>query len=230
MLPAGLTKALQVGPLPISEKTTIKVLDWMYTGSAHVPFNGRFPDRVRSTAIDTIVAKTMSSIADITMDLTGLQYFGRKDNRTNSQYFVQNPSSTNGSAAIIWTPWRRSGLAPYDQPSDLYVSFDVSGTDETLYKMRMILYNLVVYHSVEEFRAAWSAGRIAKSPPPSTDDSFLRKDRKGQFESLKIVWLRRCSSLMANATKSIMKISMWSIWAGNSTHASTEMWVFSSSI
>jgi primary-amine oxidase len=126
----------------------------------------------------------MSSIADITADLTGLAYYGRNDPRTNATYFVQNPSSINGSQALIWTPWRRTGLAPYDRPADLYVSFDISGTDPSLYHMRMILYNMVIYYSVEEFRAAWEKGEITKSPPPTTETAWMKKDRQGPIREL----------------------------------------------
>jgi primary-amine oxidase len=158
----------------------------MYNGvhGSRIPFNGRFPDRVRNEAIDTIVAKTMSEIADITLDLCGFAYYGSGDDRSNASYFVQNPSSSDGSNAIIWTPWRISGMAPYDRPSDLYVSFDISGTDPSLYFMRMIVYNLQVYNSTEEFRAAWQNPDFVKSPAPSPDGAFLKKDRKGPIRDL----------------------------------------------
>ena len=126
----------------------------------------------------------MSSIADITLDLVGFAYYGSDDDRTNGSYFVQNPSSTDGTTAVIWTPWRRSGLAPYDQPSDLYVSFEIGGTDPSLYKMRMILYNLVIYNTTDEFRAAYEGGQIVKSPPPTSNTTFLHKDRTGPLRDL----------------------------------------------
>ncbi|KAF2020584.1 copper amine oxidase [Aaosphaeria arxii CBS 175.79] len=173
-----------VGPLPVSSETTIQTLDYFYSRSARVPFNARVGDGPRSAAIDEIVTKTMSSIADITFNLTGLQYYGADDERTNAAYFVQSPSSMDGSTSYVWTPWRRAGLAPYDQPSDLYVNFDIGGSDPALYKCRMIVYNLVVYTSVEDFREAFEAGKITQSPPPSSDESFLRKDRKGPIREL----------------------------------------------
>jgi primary-amine oxidase len=126
----------------------------------------------------------MSSIADITLDLVGFAYYGADDERTNGTYFLTNPFSTDGTTARIWTPWRRAGLAPYDQPSDLYTGFDVSGTDPSLYKLTMIVYNLKIYHSVKEFRAAYKAGKIVKTPPPTTHTDFLKKDRKGPVREL----------------------------------------------
>lgn len=85
---------------------------------------------------------------------------------------------------MIWTPWRRAGLAPYDQPSDLYVSFDISGTDPSLYHVRKLVYDLKVYETLDDFRAAWAVGEVVKTPPPTTDTEFLRKDRKGALRDL----------------------------------------------
>ncbi|KAH6723513.1 copper amine oxidase [Leptodontidium sp. MPI-SDFR-AT-0119] len=173
-----------VGPLPIDNTTTIKTLDYIYTSSPHIPFNARFEDGPRSTAIDSIVAKTMSSIADITKDLMEIEYYGQSDERSNCQYFVSKPSSGNGSQSIVWLPWRLNGIAPYDQMMDFYASFDISGTDESLYTFRMFVYNNVVYTSVQQFREAWESGKIIKSPVTPLDESHLRKDRIGDFREL----------------------------------------------
>ncbi|KAK7981360.1 copper amine oxidase [Apiospora saccharicola] len=175
-----------VGPLPISDSTTMRPLDYFYNGpnGPKVLYSGGLMDEPRHKAVDAIVTKTMTSIADITLNLTGLAYYGSDDNRTNAEYFVQNPYSTDGTTGVIWLPWRRRAPNPWDQPSDLYVSFDIAGTDASLYHLRMIVYNLVVYNSTDDFRAAWSAGEITKTPNPTTDDSFLDKDRTGSVRDL----------------------------------------------
>lgn len=146
--------------------------------------NGGFFDAVRSAAVDLIAAKTMSSIADITADLLGFEYHGRDDQRSTASYFPQNPFSTDGTTGVIWTPWRRAGLAPYGQISDLYVSFDVAGTDPSLYHFRKLVYDLKVYDTLEDFRSAWENGEVTKNPPPIKDDTFLRKDRQGVLRDL----------------------------------------------
>lgn len=176
--------AIQVGPLPISSKTIIQNLDYIYSRAARFPFNGRIADGPRGKAIDTIVASTMSSIADITLNLTGLVYYGASDERSNSEYFIQNPTSLDGTKASFWAPWRRAGLASYDQPSDLYVNFDVSGSDASTYKMQMIVYDLIVYTTIKDFRDAFEAGKINKTPNPSSDTAFLRKNRKGPVREM----------------------------------------------
>lgn len=126
----------------------------------------------------------MSQIADITMNITGLAYYGSDDDRTNAVYFATNPYSRDGTQSIAWTAWRRDGLANYDLMSDLYVGFDFSGTDASLYKLRMIVFNNKVYTSVEQFREAFEAGDVKGRPHVPTDDSFLRKDRKGPAREL----------------------------------------------
>lgn len=164
----------------------MRPLDYFYNGpnGPKVLYSGGLFDAPRQRAVEAIVASTMTSIADITLNLTGLAYYGSDDNRTNAEYFVQNPYSTDGTTGVTWLPWRRRAPNPWDQPSDLYVSFDIAGTDASLYHLRMIVYNLVVYNSTDEFRAAWSAGEITKTPNPTTDDSFLNKDRTGSVRDL----------------------------------------------
>ncbi|TLD30725.1 hypothetical protein PspLS_03075 [Pyricularia sp. CBS 133598] len=176
-----------VGPLPVDNTTTkIQPLDFIYNGAngASILFNGRFFDTPRRKAVDPFVAKFMTEIADITNDLVGFAYYGGSDNRTTAETFYGNPSSTDGTTGVLWLPFRRKGLASYDKPSNLYVSIDISGTDPSLYKMRMIVYDLVIYKSVEEFREAWTAGKIKKTPAPPADESFLRKDRIGDKRKL----------------------------------------------
>jgi primary-amine oxidase len=178
--------SIQVGPLPISNGTTIQELAYWYNGvgGAHVPFNARPEDAPRRAAYYPLIIEVMSSIADITADLVDMVYYGPDDPRSTAFSFTTNPYSKDGSYCQIWIPWRRNRLAYFDQPSDLYTSFDVSGSDPSLYKLRMIVYNLVVYHSVEEFRTAYESGQITKVPPPAKDDSFLHKDRLGPVRDL----------------------------------------------
>ncbi|KAH7324802.1 copper amine oxidase [Stachybotrys elegans] len=175
-----------VGPLPISDNTTVQPLDYFYNGrnGARIGFDGRFTDGPLRTAIDECVIKHMSQIADITMDMTGLVYYGSDDERTNSVYFIPNPYSIDGTQSVAWSTWRRNGLADYDLISDLYVGFDFHGTDPSLWKLRMIVYNNIVYNSIEELREAYEAGKIEMRPHVPTDDSFLRKDRKGPVREL----------------------------------------------
>lgn len=79
-----------IGPLPVTEKTSIQKLDYLYNGGSgsSVPFNSRYFDGPRTTATDPLVASIMSNISDITAALfQGGVYFGANDKRSMSLYW-----------------------------------------------------------------------------------------------------------------------------------------------
>jgi primary-amine oxidase len=127
---------------------------------------------------------TMSAIADLTVDLLDMAFYGSGDPRTNMTYFTTSPASNDGSKSVIWSPWRRLGIEPWDQPSDLYIQFDISGTDPSLWKALKVVYNLQLYSSVQAFYQTWKSGLITKTPPPTTNTEFLLKNKTGQTREL----------------------------------------------
>lgn len=172
--------------MPISKDTKIQTLDWMYNGvnGAKVLFSAGWIDPVRRAAVDNLMTVTLSPIANLTIDLLDMAFYGPDDPRTNMTYFVPSPASTDGAKSIIWSPFRRAGIEPWDQPSDLYIQFDISGTDASLWKSLKVVYDLKVYNSVTDFRAAWEAGLVTKTPPPATNIDFLLKNQTGPIRDL----------------------------------------------
>lgn len=158
----------------------------MYNGvnGAKVLFSAGWIDPVRRAAIDDLMTTTMSPIADLTIDLLDMAFYGPDDPRTNMTYFAPSPASTDGSKSIVWSPWRRAGIEPWDQPSDLYIQFDISGTDASLWKSLKVVYNLKLYNSVSDFYQAWKSGSVTKTPPPTTDTNFLLKNQTGTIRDL----------------------------------------------
>lgn len=74
-----------IGPLPVTESTTIQKLDYLYNGGrgGSVPYNSRNFDGPRSKATDPLIASIMSNISDITAALfQGGVYFGSSDKRS----------------------------------------------------------------------------------------------------------------------------------------------------
>jgi primary-amine oxidase len=74
-----------VGPLPVTQETTVQKLDYIYNGGSggSVRYNSRYFDGPRSTATDPLVSSIMSNISDITASLfQGGVYFGASDNRS----------------------------------------------------------------------------------------------------------------------------------------------------
>ena len=158
----------------------------MYNGinGAKVLWNAGWVDPVRTAAIDDLLNATLSQIADTTIDLLDMAFYGTGDPRTNMTYFTTSPSTGDGQKALIWSPWRRLGIEPWDQPSDLYIQFDISGTDTSLWKALKVVYNLELYNSVEDFESAWKTGKITKTSPPAIDIEFLYKNKTGPTREL----------------------------------------------
>ena len=74
-----------IGPLPVTNTTTIQKLDYIYNGGrgGSVPYNARFWDQPRTAATDPLIASIMSNISDITASLfQGAVYYGANDNRS----------------------------------------------------------------------------------------------------------------------------------------------------
>lgn len=122
----------------------------------------------------------MVEMADITNNLLGMAFYGKDDDRSTMTYMLNSPNSRDGTQSIAWSSWRRSGLAISLQPTDLYIAWDFSGTDPSHYRMTMLVYNNVIYHSVDEFREAYEWDKVEKLPLLPTDESWIRKDRKGK--------------------------------------------------
>ena len=176
----------KVGPLPISNSTRLEPLDYMFNGpnGSKLGWSAGPVDPVRDAAIDKLMNMTMSPIVDLTVDLLDMAFYGTEDPRSNMTYFLMGPASSDGSKSVIWSPWRRLGIEPWDQPSDLYIQFDITGTDASLWKAQKVVYNLKLYQSVQEFHDAWKSGQVTKSPHPTLDTGFLHKNKTGPTRDL----------------------------------------------
>ena len=185
-LTASFSSPGQVGPLPISNNTQIQSLDNIYNGpnGSKLLWSAGPVDPLRRAAIDNLMNITLAPIADLTNDLLGMAFYGSDDPRSTMIYFMQSPASTNGEKNVFWSPFRRNGMEPWDQPSDLYIQFDISGTDVSQWKSMKAVYNLEVYDSVEAFHTAWKAGKVTKTPPPATNIDFLYKNKTGPTREL----------------------------------------------
>ena len=132
------------------------------------------------SAREACIVKYMTEVNDITEDRLGMVFYGKDDERSTMTYMFNSPNSRDGTQSIAWSSWRRNGLAISLQPTDLYIAWDFSGTDPSLYNMTMLVYNNVIYHSMDEFREAYEWGYVEKLPPLPTDESWIRKNRKGR--------------------------------------------------
>ncbi|KAK7191070.1 hypothetical protein DPSP01_007759 [Paraphaeosphaeria sporulosa] len=175
-----------VGPLPISNSTRKEALDNIYNGpnGAKLLWSAGPVDSVRRAAIDSLMNATLAPIADLTNDLLEMAFYGSSDSRSTMIYFMQSPASTDGEKSVFWSPFRRNGMEPWDQPSDLYIQFDITGTDASQWRSMKVVYNLEVYDSVQAFYSAWKAGNVTKTSPPATNIEFLYKNKTGSTREL----------------------------------------------
>lgn len=173
-----------VGPLPLTADSTIQPLDWMYNGGmgGRVPYNGRYFDGPRAAATEPLIAKTMSSVADITAAMfQGAAYYGEDDDRTNLTYTSGTPLSWDGTQAFRNIMFRFPSEASYMTPLDFYLLIDCTGTDASLYSVRGFVTNEKFYETEEALRAAFDAGEIAQQYDQTIDASWALVDYKPEL-------------------------------------------------
>ena len=178
-----------VGPLPVSEATTIKPLDYIYNGGmgGSVPFNARYYDWIREKASEPLISSVMGDIADITGALfNGRAYYGDNDDRTNLTYTYGNPTSFDGSQAFMNIMFRYPGDVSILTPIDFYLLIDVSGTDASKYFVKGFVTNERFFETKEDLRKAFEAGEL-KMEYVQTDSSswaFLNRNPEAPIRQL----------------------------------------------
>jgi primary-amine oxidase len=153
-----------IGPLPVSAKTTIERLDYIYNDGfgGSVPYNARYFDGPREAATEPLIASIMSNISDITAALfQGGAYYGSDDERSSLTFFSDTPISFDGTSAFRNIMFRFPGTATFLTPLDFYLLIDCTGTDPSLYFLKGFVTNEKFYTSVADLRAAFEVGQIA---------------------------------------------------------------------
>ncbi|ETN43872.1 uncharacterized protein HMPREF1541_11003 [Cyphellophora europaea CBS 101466] len=173
-----------VGPLPVSDETSVEPLDYVYNGGTggFVPYNARYHDTPKNAAVEPLVVEIMTNISDITQALfQGAAYYGSADERTNLSQSVPTPLSFDGSQAMRIILWRFPGTASYLTPLDFYTILDCPGTDPAHYKLRGFVTNEKFYATETELRAAFDAGELAQEFDQTTDTDWAIVDYKPEL-------------------------------------------------
>lgn len=154
-------------------------MDYFYNGvpGASVGIDARF-DPVFESATEEYVAERLSNMTDMTERLLNMSYYGADDERTTAEIKFTSPTSRDGTQSVAWSVLRRKGLAPSVQPTDFYICWDFSGTDPSRWGLSQFVYNNVVYLDEDAIRVALDKGEVERRPPPTTDESWIRKNRK----------------------------------------------------
>ncbi|KAI2624880.1 amine oxidase catalytic domain-containing protein [Hypoxylon sp. NC1633] len=176
--PEPVSQEYMIGPLPVSCRTTIQKLDYLYNGGmgGSIPFNGRNFDQKRVEASEPLMVSIMSNITDITSALLGAVFYGYEDSRSTLTATTTTPTSFDGSSAYQLIMFRIPGTTSYLRPLDFFVMLDTSGTDASHYKLKGIVTNTRFFPTVAELRTAFEAGELVEEYyQPSDDDWALVK-------------------------------------------------------
>lgn len=176
-----------VGPLPVSDDTSILDLSWMSTkGKARVHKYNADEDAWQDFFNDVA-----AGVVDITEDLINCTVTG-SDNDTASVWGI-DPLWHRDGRVIQWLGfWGMvsSDYFGYDGstllPQGLYFRADTTGRDSSKWKVTGWLYNGQFFSTTKEFRAAWKEGTLEKAEqinsPVAADlkDAWYGTDRLGE--------------------------------------------------
>jgi len=162
-----------IGPLPLSNATTIKPLTYVHNSGRSTTKNVYADFLAQYLWLQGIGAE----IADITTDLLNDTFGG---NGTLDCY-GPDPYYENGRL-LEWVQFWSQGLGQSDSgtllPQGLYLKADITGRDSSKYKLLKVLYNNIVYNSTADFRAAWKKPGFQKLPI-NQDGPWTSTDRAG---------------------------------------------------
>ncbi|EJT99165.1 copper amine oxidase [Dacryopinax primogenitus] len=165
-----------VGPLPISNKTTVEPLAWPYTkgpGSSH---NYAADDDARNDFMNNFGAE----LADITRALWNGTAMGL-DNDTMSIWGI-DPLFQEDGRTISWDTFWNNNNDVYDDstllPLGLFLKPDITGRDPSQWSNQGVLYNGEFYDTIDDFKSAFYSGNI-QTFGPNEDEEWGRTDQRG---------------------------------------------------
>ncbi|WWD21794.1 hypothetical protein CI109_106282 [Kwoniella shandongensis] len=156
-----------IGPLPLSEYTTIRPLTEIYH-RPDIPYNAH-AFNPNMTAFGLLIAKHFGPMAEVTQDLFGGVALGMENDTLIGSGTA--PFSYDGEWRRVWVGLKKNVPGHFLHPVDLYVYFDLSGTDPALWHALRVVYNNQVFASLEEFKEAWANGTLIRSKKPLINDT-----------------------------------------------------------
>jgi len=152
-----------VGPLPVSNKTTVTPLEFPFTDGRH---------SVRNMMVDFVGsmqfgANLLDSISDITEELLGARF--NKDNPMDPDSLVsfgRLEPQKNGEM-LLWSQAFRPGMGSSGRtllPQGLYIQVNATGPASE-WTAGQVYYNGKLHKSLETFREAMRSPDFLKTPP-----------------------------------------------------------------
>ncbi|KAK4686906.1 hypothetical protein P7C73_g3209, partial [Tremellales sp. Uapishka_1] len=165
-----------VGPLPISELTTIRPIKENYHND--VPLNARCT--FNWAVIGQFMKQVFEPMDDITRDLFNGSVF---DNTLVGAGTA--PMSYDGSWRRSWLQLRRNVPGSWLHGVDFYVYVDFSGNSLANWKVLSIIHDKQKYDSIAAIRQAWEEGRLKKHRSTKEDQSdWATRSIKGKKREL----------------------------------------------
>ncbi|KAJ3784122.1 copper amine oxidase [Lentinula aff. detonsa] len=167
-----------VGPLPVSERTTMRPLTEIYHES-EIPFNAR--GFVNIAELHDVFKFISSELSDALEDLFGATARGNDNDTLIAS--AGGPFSFDGDTRKTWFSLRRNLPGPWLLPINFWQYLDVSGTDPSLWKALKVVYNHQIFGSTEEFLQSYRNGTLIRVPKQSSgkpeDFSWSTRKRVG---------------------------------------------------
>ncbi|KAJ3861776.1 amine oxidase catalytic domain-containing protein [Lentinula novae-zelandiae] len=175
---APIIKNYLVGPLPVSEQMSMRLLSEIYHES-EIPFNARgFVNIEELRDVFKFISPELSEALD---DLFGATARGNDNDTLVAS--AGGPFSFDGSTRKTWFSLRRNLPGPWLLPINFWQYIDVSGTDPSLWKASKIVYNHQIFGSTEEFLQSYRNGTLIRVPEQVTganeDFSWTTRKRVG---------------------------------------------------
>lgn len=173
-----------IGPLPVSNETTVEKLDYIYNGGSggSVPYDARYVDAKKNALTTPLIASAMGNISDITEALfDGAAFFGPGNNRTTLTTTAGTPVSFDGTQGFRNIMFRYPGSGSYLTPIDFFLLIDCSGTDPSHYSVKGYVTNSEFYPDEASLREAFEAGTLAQEYNQTRDQSWTQVDYKPEL-------------------------------------------------
>ena len=174
-----------VGPLPVSDATTIQPYDYPFNGGSggSVPFNARYVDSVKSALTEPLMAELMTNVSDITQALFNASYLGSSNENTTLTSTAGTPVSFDGTQQFRNIMFRLPGVASYLTPIDFFLLINCPGTDPSNFSLKGFVTGTHFYETEEALRTAFEAGELAQEFQHDTESGWPIVDYKPELGS-----------------------------------------------
>ncbi|KAI5825435.1 amine oxidase catalytic domain-containing protein [Schizophyllum commune Tattone D] len=158
-------KIYLLGPLPISEETSMRELTEIYH-RPDVPFNAR--GYLTGNELPELLGRITPPLADAMLEL----FNGTANGSPNDTLVASGsgPFSFDGEFRRMWISWRRNAPGPWLHPIGFWQYVDMSGTDPEQWKILKVVYNKQVFDSVADFNTALKNGTLVRAHHDSSAD------------------------------------------------------------